>query len=131
VRIRDVSPGASDYAFSLSWPRQFSAANAIPPEPTRRGLLWSARVAGTIRVTVRGGAAFSQVLSGSPVASERVIFDRPLPASSGLKPVVTKLQGRGTVQMTEAPSQGNGYQLVFEVRPADATPEQFEVEVAW
>jgi len=131
VRIRDTTPEASDYTFSLTWPRPSAAANAELPEPVRRGLLWSARASGTIRVTVRGGVAFSQVVSGSPITGERVIFDRPLPASSGLKPVVTKLQGGGTIQMIEAPSQANGYQLVFEIRPADANPELYEVEVAW
>jgi len=131
VRIHNVSPGASDYAFSLTWPRPSVSATSDLPEPQRRGLLWSARVAGTIRVTVRGGSAFSEAFSGSAVTGERVIFDRPLPASSGVKPVATKIQGSGTVQMIEAPSQGNGYQFVFEIRSTAANPEIYEVEVAW
>lgn len=128
VRIRDGDPGASDYAFALTWRRP--EAGGAQVLPAARGLLWSARVAGEVRVTIRGGAAFSQALSGPPVTAERTIFDRPLPARSDLRPVLTKRQGQGAVELLESPSSRNGYELVFIVHGA-TTPEPYEIEVAW
>jgi hypothetical protein len=128
VRIRDKDPGSSDYAFNLKW-RRPDAAMTTEPAAARRGVLWSARVAGTVRVTVMGGAAFSQSITGQPVSLERTLFDRPLPASN-VKPVIAKRQGQGAVNIVAYPNKENGYELVFEIRAAD-TPELYEIEVAW
>jgi hypothetical protein len=129
VRIRDPQTGIGDYAFTLAW----KPPGAFDPLPARaeRGLLWSGRVAGTVRVTVHGGAAFSEVLKGQPVAAELALFERPLPARSDLKPVLKKQQGRGAVDIVEFPTKGNGYQLIFEIRDSDGGSDMYEVEVSW
>src|SRR5258708_3424755 len=128
VRIRDPQGGAGDYSFALTWARP----GRLDPQPAAQtGLVWSGRVEGTIRVTVRGGAAFSQVVNGRPVVEENARFDRPLPARSDLSPSVKKRQGRGNVDIIEVPSKGNGYQLVFEVRDSGNGSDFYEVEVTW
>jgi hypothetical protein len=129
VRIRDPQGGAGDYSFALTWARP----GPLDPQPLDRqtGLVWSGRVEGTIRVTVRGGASFSEVVKGRPVAEESARFDRPLPSRSDLNPVVKKRQGRGNVDVIEVPGNRNGYQLVFEVRDSGGGSDFYEVEVAW
>lgn len=128
VRIRDPQSGAGDYSFALTWARQGrQEPQSFAPVP---GVVWSGRVEGTVRVTVQGGAAFSKVINGRPVAEEHARFDRPLPARTDLNPTVKKRQGHGSVEVIELPSGRNGYQLVFEVRD-DGGTDFYEVEVAW
>lgn len=137
VQISDRDEGPSDYAFVLTWKRRTPGAkgagmdDAGQPMAPQRGLLWTGNVTGTVRVTVRGGVAFSQAIAGPPVATESAIFDRPLPARSDLRPALTKRQGQGDVEVVEYPTDGNGYQLVFEVRATKVKPDYFEIEVAW
>lgn len=129
VRIRDPQAGAGDYTFTLTW----APPGRTDREPlaAQRGLLWSGRVEGTVRVSVHGGVALSEVVTGSPVSAERAEFDRPLPLRSDLKPAIKKRQGRGSVQIIEYPDNRNGYRLVFEIHNPEGGPDMYEVEVAW
>lgn len=129
VQIRDPQSGASDYGFTLTWAR----AGRVSSEPlaARTGLVWSGRVEGIVRVTVHGGASFSEVVKGRPVQAENALFERSLPARSDLKPAIKKRQGRGTAEIVEYPNNQNGYQLVFEVRDSAGGSDLYEVEVAW
>lgn len=129
VEISDPQGGADDYAFTLSWDRRAGPDLAILP--VQIGFLWSGRVQGTVRVTLRGGASFSEAVSGAPVAGEQARFERPLPSKSNLKPSAKKREGQGTVDIVEYPSARNGYALVFEVRNTAPTADMYEVEVAW
>src|SRR5579884_1306071 len=119
-----------DAAFVLSWPRPVGG-EAERASYATRGLTWSGRVAGTVRVTVQGGAVFSQAIEGPPVAAEHAAFDRPLPAASNVTPTVRKQRGPGEVTLIESPSSRNGYRLVFEIRNSGSGPGEYEVEVAW
>ena len=129
VEIRDPQGGADDYAFTLGWDR--IAGPDLATLPVQAGFLWSGRVQGTVRVTLRGGASFSEAVSGPQVAGEQARFDRPLPSRSNLKPSAKKRAGQGTVEIVEYPSAHNGYTLVFEVRNTAPTADMYEVEVAW
>ena len=65
------------------------------------------------------------------MTAERAVFERPLAARSDLRPSIKKRQGRGTVEIVEYPTKGNGYQLVFEIRDSGGGSDMYEVEVSW
>lgn len=127
VLIRDPQGGAADYSFALSWARPLRGE----PPIARRGLLWSARVDGRVRVIVEGSRAWAEVLSGAPLEQERAEFSRPLPARNCPEATVRKLRGRGRVEIVEFPSARNGYRLVFEVEDSKGGSDRYEVEVGW
>lgn len=129
VDVSDPEGGAGDYVFTLAWGRD-EGRNAAPT-PAQTGFTWLGRVSGTVRVTLRGGASYSQVVSGGPVSAEQAKFDRPLPARSDLQPLVRKQQGTGKVEIVEYPNARNGYNLVFEIRNTAPAADMYEVEVAW
>ena len=129
IQIRDPQAGIGEYGFTLTW--KPPSRTDPPPLAAERGLLWSGRVEGTVRVTIHGGGAFSEVVKGQPVAAERAMFDRPLPARSDLVPALVKRQGRGAVEIVEYPARGNGYQLVFEIRDSGSGSDIYEIEVSW
>ncbi|MDP8982512.1 MAG: hypothetical protein M3O35_18195 [Acidobacteriota bacterium] len=129
VQIRDLEPGIGDYAFVLTWTPE--PRGDKEPVAAQRGLLWSARVDGRVRVTVQGGSAYSEAVPGGSVTAEHADWLRPLPATDGLNPALKKLAGRGTAEIVEMPSSGNHYRLVFELGHAGGGPDNYEIEVDW
>ena len=82
ISIRDPHAGAADYSFKLVWNRDNGKEpSLIAPQ---RGLVWSGMVDGRVRVTVQGGASFSEVIDGGPIAGEHAELLRPLPPVSDL-----------------------------------------------
>lgn len=128
VLIRDPQAGSGNYSFTLAWsPRAPKDAGF---EFARRGVLWSGRVDGHIRVVIGGHAAMSQVISGAPIMGERAEFARGLPALDNPNVVVKLLHGRGRLQVVEYPSRSNRFQLVFEIDGTGGA-DDYEVEVRW
>jgi len=129
VGIRDSQGGSGDYSFTLVWarPTREEPGSGI----ARRGLLWSGRVDGRVRVIVEGASAQVEVLGGAPVANPRAEFSRALPARNNPDVTVRRLRGRGRVEILEFPSARNGYRLVFEIDDAGGGAADYEVEVGW
>jgi hypothetical protein len=130
VSIRDPQSGSGDYSFALVWSRSGGKEPEIRP-PAAAGLMWSGTVDGRVRVTVQGGAAFSETVAGRLVTGERADFLRSLPARTDLNPAVKKLRGRGDVQIVEQPSDKNNYRLVFEIQNPEGGADNYEIEVDW
>jgi hypothetical protein len=131
ISIHDPQGGAGEYSFTLVWNRLTLKESGPIPDPTGRGFLWSGTVDGRVRVTLQGGASFSEVLEGAPIAGEHGEMLRPLPARADLTPAIQKLHGRGRVSLVESPSEKNNYRLVFEIDDADPGADYYEVELDW
>jgi hypothetical protein len=134
VSIRDPLAGAGEYSFTLAWNRpssKESKESAPIPDPTGRGFRWSGTVDGRVRVTLKGGASFSEALEGAPVSGEHAEILRPLPARADLMPAIRKLRGRGRVAIAETPSEKNNYRLVFEIDDPGPGGDGYEVELDW
>jgi len=130
VAIRDPIEGSSDYSFTLVWNRT-SSKEAPAPEPSGRGLVWSGTVEGRVRVTVQGGASFSEAVEGAPVSGERSEMIRPIPKREGVTASIRKLRGRGRVTIVEQPSEKNNYRVVFEIDDPMPGADSYEVELNW
>jgi hypothetical protein len=97
-------------------------------------------VDGRVRVTVQGGASFSEVLDGAPVSAEHgaehgggehAEMFRPLPSRSDIMPAIRKLRGRGQVAIVESPSEKNNYRLIFEMSDPGPGADDYEIELDW
>jgi hypothetical protein len=131
VSIRDPQGGAGEYAFTLTWNRVAPSAAAPIPDPSGRGFRWSGTVDGRVRVTLKGGASFSDVLEGGPIGGEHAEIVRPLPLRADLSPTIQKLRGRGRVSIIESPSEKNNYRLVFEIDDSEPGADYYEIELDW
>lgn len=140
VEVRDPLPGSGEYSFVLVWDRESAkeekgsknpAESAQPFEPVGRGFLWSGTVSGRVRVTLEGGASFSQVIAGPPLEREDSEILRPLPQRADLKPQIRKLAGRGQVSIVETPSEKNHYRLIFEIDDPGPGAAGYQIEVDW
>ena len=127
VEIADGCGARKDCSFTLSWREQGGTAE---PRQAHRGAVWSGRVDGTARVTLRGSSTLSQSISGKPIADEQTDFGRDLPHSE-VPAAVKLLKGRGTVVLVESPAERNGFSLVFEVRDPGPGADDYVVELDW
>ncbi len=129
ILIRDPQGGAGDYSFTLAWnrPSRFESE----PLYVERGLVWSGRVDGKVRVIVQGSSVHAEVMSGQPVTGDRAGLVRPLPSRNLPNARIKRLRGRGRVEIVEFPSSRNGYRLVFEIEDTDGGADNYEVEVSW
>ena len=131
VSIRDPGTGATDYAFTLVWNRASDKEPGPIPEPIGRAFVWTGRVDGRVRVTIQGGASFSEVLEGARVVAEHAETLRPLPQRSDVMPVIRKVRGRGQVAIVEAPSEKNNYRLIFEIDDPESGADDYQIELDW
>lgn len=134
VSIDDPQAGSSEYSFTMAWDRlrsKESKASTEIFEPAGRGLVWSGTVDGRVRVTIEGGASFSEVLQGAPIPDEHADIIRPLPQRADLMPTIQKLHGRGSVSILESPSQKNHYRLVFEIDDPAPGADTYAIELDW
>ncbi|HEX5226151.1 MAG TPA: hypothetical protein VFW44_00495, partial [Bryobacteraceae bacterium] len=92
---------------------------------------WTGTVTGRVRVTLQGGASFSEVVEGAPVKGEHADILRPLPQRADLMPQIRKLRGRGRVSILESPSEKNNYRLVFEIADPGPGADDYDVELEW
>ncbi|HZU23965.1 MAG TPA: hypothetical protein VFA04_00500 [Bryobacteraceae bacterium] len=141
IRIDDPQPGSSHYSISLEWAEssydQPNAPRSAKTAPANEDTVaadhaasWSGHVTGTVRVSIRGGSSYSQVVSGE-LTGEHADVAEPVPHRAGLKFTVKKVSGGGEVQVVEAPSESNGYTLTFEVRNGKATDSDYAVDIGW
>jgi len=131
VSIHDPQGGAGEYSFTLVWKRLGLKESAPIPDSTGRGFRWTGMVDGRVRVTLKGGAGFSEVLDGGPISGEHGEILRSLPARADLMPTIQKLHGRGRVSLVESPSEKNNYRLVFEIDDPEPGADYYEVELDW
>ncbi|MCS7081106.1 MAG: hypothetical protein NZ585_13795 [Chloracidobacterium sp.] len=89
---------------------------------------WFGRVDNEIYVYVRDNEARTELIAGQPTLNERFTFTSPLPR----RPVtvsVTRLRGRGRVEVFQQPSENNDFTAVIRIvdRAGGATDMEFEL----
>lgn len=91
-------------------------------------LRWFGRVDNEIYVYVRENEVRTELIAGQPTLNERFTFTSPLPR----RPVtvsVTRLRGRGRVEVFQQPSANNDFTAVIRIvdRAGGATDMEFEL----
>jgi hypothetical protein len=141
VRITDQSRGADDYRLAAYW-QSFSNGDIYRgkgnnddvydrnrrdgiPTATRNNngrrdntsmLHWSGNVDGDLEIVVQNGRVDYRTLSGAQPTSVRSDRGNTSTARYNGQVVIAQNQGRGSVNITQQPSQSNGYTTVIRVR---------------
>lgn len=141
ILIEDLQDGRGRYSLALFWDAGAGSSGRLAepgryrlPDPARdavrRGLRWSARVQGTVRVTVQGGRASVTPQAGGSATGVSARFERPLTPQPDRAVSIEKRRGRGTVRIVEFPGSANGNRLVFEVADPGAGGS-YVIDVLW
>jgi hypothetical protein len=73
----------------------------------------------------------AEVLSGQPVRDQKVDSSGPVPSGPGIIWTVEKKSGRGTVKVTEQPSDGNGQTLKVRVDDSKGGADRHVFRATW
>lgn len=134
VRVDNAGSPGADSAFTLVWnggePGTINQS-AFYTQLGFNGMRWSGRVDDRVRVTVQGDRVYSELLQGGPIYNERAEFSAALTNQSGRNLRLNKVHGRGSVNILERPSAGNGYRLVFEIIDSEPGADDYQIDVIW
>lgn len=93
-------------------------------------LLWSGRVDGEIELEVRGSSVRERHISGQAPYDVRTSSGWSLPRRD-VTVRVSRLRGRGRVEVIEQPNARNGYVAVIRINDSDRGADDYELEISW
>lgn len=107
-------------------------AAAVAPAVVNEGYIdIAANVDGTVVFHLFESTAAPEVLAGQPITGQKVQFSAPIPAAAGATWTVEKKKGRGKVEITEQPSEANGYTVNVKVEDPSRGAADYEFRVKW
>ncbi|MBL8230959.1 MAG: hypothetical protein JNL98_20870 [Bryobacterales bacterium] len=90
-----------------------------------------ASVDGTVVFHLWSGEATPETLSGQAVQGQKVQVGTPLPTAGAFTCTVEKKTGRGTVRVTEQPSEKNGFTALVRVEDPSRGADRYVFRVKW
>lgn len=93
-------------------------------------LLWSGRVDGEIEIELRGSSARERHISGQAPFDVRTSTGWSLPRRD-VNVRVSRLRGRGRVEVIEQPNARNGYVAVIRISDSERGADDYELEITW
>jgi hypothetical protein len=141
VRIDDRQGGAADYEFELVWDEDDGWGGDW--EDDWGGIRWnedSDRYDGVFRwkgrvdvgadIAIRADSHTVSDLGGQGVREDRASFAAPLPGSD-VAVSLHKLDGRGDVELIQAPDASNGYTAIVRIEDDKGGADNYELELRW
>ena len=142
VRIEDRRGGASDYEFEVVWDEDDGWGDDWGSDGRSDfrwnddsdgddGVFrWKGRVDIGAEIEIRGGSHTVTNLGGQGVREDRVEFESSLPERD--VPVsLRKLDGRGVVELIQAPDAKNGYTAIIRIEDDKRGADNYELELRW
>lgn len=105
--------------------------STIGPQAKEGWIDVEASVDGSVVFHIWGGEATPETLSGQPTQGQKVQVGTALPTSGNITCTVEKKSGRGTVKVTEQPSEKNGYTALVRVDDSSRGADKYVFRVKW
>jgi len=133
-------PFSTDYLFNpyLALP----TASGLPPAPTQSQsqntqasnsgyVEFSVWVDHEVEAIVSANRVDFQVLGGAPYRDPAFQYSQPMPGSAVRTLEVSKLAGRGVVQLTERPNARNGWTARILIQDTQRSGDTYRVRLEW
>ena len=142
IRIEDERGGEGDYELELVWDDDDDWDNDDDWDESSEddsgwsdvdhdgAFLWEGRVDIGARIEIRGDSYTVTDLGGAGVTERRARFDSSLPQSDVLVSVYRR-DGRGDVDLVQAPSADNGYTAIVVIQDDKKGADDYEIELRW
>jgi hypothetical protein len=127
--LQDQAIALSDY-FNLGYdpPRRGRGAADRGGPPSR--FRWQGRVDGRDLIVIRGDRVNIRHIANNPITEASYDFGEPLPRQE-VNVRLTKLAGRGTVEIREQPSARNGYSVTVSIDDPEAGVDLYRFVLDW
>jgi len=100
------------------------------PEQRQGSFYWRGDVDGTVDLQIRHRSVRVVVRSGRSLQCARYRFDGALPKRNG-GVQITKMEGRGTIELIEQPDSANNYTAVVRVTDDGPSREEYRFTLVW
>jgi hypothetical protein len=127
--LQDQVVALSDY-FGLGYnpPRRGRGAMDRGGETGR--FRWQGRVDGRDLIVLRGDRVNIRHIANNPITEESYDFKEPLPRQE-VNVRLTKLSGRGTIEIREQPSARNGYAVTVSIDDSEGGTDLYRFTLDW
>ena len=125
VRIEDDKGGDDDYEFELAWDGAWDEDSAKADI-----FRWEGRVDIGAEIEIRGDHHEVKDMGGRGTRELRAQFDAPLP-ETGVPISLKKVDGRGDVELVQAPSASNRYTAIVRIKDDKGGADNYAFELRW
>lgn len=129
VRIEDERGGDSRYEFELVWDED-EDEDSWKRDRVDGLFHWEGRVDKGVDVTIRGDLHTLSDMGGQGTRERVARFESALPRES-VEIYVEKLEGRGDVDLLQAPSSANDYTAIVRIEDDKGGADDYEFELRW
>lgn len=91
---------------------------------------WAGRVDADVYIYIQNGTTRTQTMSGQATFGDQATFSTPLPRRA-MNVSINKKNGRGSVDIIQQPTSGNGYTAVVRIQDNDSGADNYEFEMTW
>jgi len=92
---------------------------------------WSGSVDDTATVYFQGGKSWVDNVTGKPVENDNATFHGDLPSNALTNVTLTKIAGRGQVELTQQPTKDNNYTAAVRVVDLDPDRATYQFTLKW
>jgi len=129
VRIEDDAGGDDDYEFELIWDDEHDWDSWGRDDVD--GLFhWEGRVDVGVEIEIRGDSYTVHDMGGQGSREFQARFEAPLPEEN-VQVAVEKMDGRGEVDLMEAPTPGNDYTAIVRIEDDKGGADNYVFELRW
>lgn len=127
-----LSGGRTREVLGARVPSRGDSGSATPqPAPYTPGrMTWRGRVDMEVLLEIRGNSVVEKLVAGKSFNNGRPAFSAPMPARE-LDLRIENKKVRGTVEVVERPSAGNGYTAVIRIRDSERDAADYEFILIW
>ena len=100
------------------------------PDQQQGSLYWRGDVDGTVDLHIRHRSVRVVVKAGRSLQCARYRFDGVLPKRNG-GVQITKMEGRGTIELIQQPDSANNYTAVVRVTDRGTSREEYRFTLVW
>jgi len=130
IEVSDPQTGSDYYSLDIDWEGGFGNRPPEGPGQGDRQMTWQGNVDDVIEIYVRDRTARYEVISGRNPSGVRFDFDGRLPRRN-VDVSVTKLDGRGDVEVVRQPDRYNGYTAVVRITDRRGGSDNYRFELNW
>ena len=129
VRIEDPKGGDDRYEFELTWDEDWDD-DFWDPDRLDGVFHWEGRVDIGADIEIQGDSHVVKDRGGQGTIEYTSRFESSLPAT-GVALAIDKLDGRGEVDLIQAPSAENDYTAIVRIEDDDSGPDRYKFELRW
>jgi hypothetical protein len=126
-QIVDTKKGRDKYEIEATWD-----ATRFVEEPYQPGrIIWKGKVDNRVDLHISGSDLRINLVAGRPTTDVSQSGSFYLPRRNGTFVSARKREGRGSVTVSQQPSQENDFTAIIQIYDPEGSDDKYEIEISW